>query len=156
MKLVLIILSFCFFFFSCSEEKNTKIGTIENSIAEKVIATCTNKASCVISLKEFTRFDWDKFYVFNYTYPAKFINNAIGMTYQYYQSDTRPWIFMKNDTVVYYENNPYLTEKPINNKVHFAFPDSLQFKLYTPKDSLFKVEIKSIEADIHIIVLHQL
>jgi hypothetical protein len=155
MKITITLIVAAMILCNCNGKQGFNAKTLENKISTEVNTTYFKNSDSIISLKDFTTFEWDKVYVFNYTFAPETIHSSIGLNYPYYQLNTRPWIFLKNDSIVYYENNPYETEKPINNKVHFYFPDSLKCKMYTIKDSLFKVEIKRVDADTKILVLHE-
>ena len=149
MKRFIYVITITFLFLNCNYKQ-----TVEKAIVEKVINDCAKK-ECIISLKEFTRFEWDKCYVFNYAQSDEVTDKALGRHYPFYdfKVDSRPWIFMKNDSIVYYENNPYDNERPFNNEVHFDFPDSIICKVYTSSDTLFKVKIDRVNDNLQIIIL---
>ena len=117
----------------------------EYSIEEKVytrINSCET-AVCKFSIKEFTPFDWDTAFLFTVPRSVEAINKKIGTTYAGYKEFTRPFIFLKNGSVIYYENNPSGLEGLLDNQIVFGNPDDTSIcKVVSAKENDFIGRIK--------------
>ena len=118
-------------FFSCK-------SSIEKRVARQA-NKCQNE-NCKVRVADLTDFQWDKMVVFNYSISDAVVNDAIWFDYKNYDDQTRPWIFIKNNRIVYAENNPAGIEGPVEGEVAFDGPDSLKFMVYTPKTAIFSVK----------------
>jgi len=116
-------------------------SSIEKEIARK--ASDCDDENCKIKITDFTDFQWDKMYIFNYAVPSDEVDQAIGVEYGNYEEFTRPWVFVKNNKIVYAENNPDDIETIVDREVVFDGPDSLRFMVYTPKKAIFRVKKKT-------------
>jgi len=119
----------------------TSVGC--KSSLEKRIANRADKCeNCKIRLVDFTNFQWDKMYVFNYSVSPDEVDNALGLEYSNddYEEFTRPWIFVKNNKVVYAEDNPYNIEGVVSDEVAFDQSDSVRVISYTPNTAVFKAK----------------
>jgi len=114
---------------------------IENEIAKKA-SVCNEE--CVIKLSDLTTFGWDKVYIFQALVPAEFIDEALGMHYEDYVEATRTIIFVKNNKIVYAENDPLGDKGPRDGDVVFTFTAGDRYQLLTPAQAVFSVTHKNL------------
>jgi hypothetical protein len=83
-------------------------NTLKNKIIGKVDHECGNnsKLSCVIILKDITKFKWDKMYLFGSWTTSDSIRKVIGFNYEGddAQDDYKRMLFTYGYNVVYEEN----------------------------------------------------
>jgi hypothetical protein len=115
-------------------------SSFESKIREKIISDSKTHYKVIFSLKDLTNFDWDKFYVFESSCNQKDINDGLGFEYPYYKASSRILVFLKNDKIMYHEENPQNEE---GSKLLFAHPDSTKYFRCTLGNSYFRVEEKS-------------
>jgi len=113
-------------------------NNVQKKIADKV--NDCNSSTCMITITQLTDFHWEKMIVFNYVVSLDEINKAIGTDYPYWEEYTRPIIFLYKKKIVHYENNRANLEHIIDGQVVFDYPDSLKYKVYTPRNSVFKAK----------------
>ena len=128
-------------FFACN--RNNK--TIEKQVIQDINRHIGDKNKHLLNIRKITNFNWDRLVVFNYAVSLETVNEAINSKYIHYREFTRPWIFLKDGKIVYYENNPSDVETLLNNQVLFEFPDSLKYQSYTPQNAIFRTEKKSFD-----------
>jgi hypothetical protein len=105
---LLICCFFCIIITSCNNNVS-----IENRIYEDL----KSGKKTVIDLKDYANTDWDKAYIFQSVLPHKEINKTLNTEYNHYVEFTRPFVFMKANKVVYYENLPTNIEKMTNGQL---------------------------------------
>ena len=114
-----------------------------NSIELKIIKKIKSCGTCKINLNEVTDFTWDKVYIFYNATPIEEIEKAIGCKYDNYKEFSRPWIFIKNNTIIYYENNPLDIENIKENEIIFYEEiDTLRYNIFYPSDLFIQIHKK--------------
>ncbi|RZJ74504.1 MAG: hypothetical protein EOO45_08365 [Flavobacterium sp.] len=99
---LLISCCFCLILISC---------TWDNYIDNKIYKTLKNEKVQFIDLNDYVDVDWDTAYLFQIPLSNDEIENIINTRYSHYVEFTLPFIFLKGDKVVYYENIPSNIEK---------------------------------------------
>ncbi len=105
---LLICCFFCIIITSCNNDVS-----IENRIYEDL----KSGKKTGIDLKDYVNTDWDKAYIFQSVLPHKEINKILNTEYNHYVEFTRPFVFMKDNRVVYYENLSTNVEKMTNGQL---------------------------------------
>ena len=114
----------------------------QRSIKDKILVSVQEnykKDSCVISMKDFTPFEWDKMYIFcNYS-GIEEVNDALEMDYPYFVDLVKQIIFMKSGKIVCHEEDygdpddiEYLKFLPPNKED--------EVMVFTKSTALFKVK----------------
>lgn len=130
-----------FIFFICNSGCNQNIEEKIRSQGQD----CAKKSNCKIVISEFTRFSWDKMFVFDSPQNLDAIEKAIGVQYsEYYKEFTRPIIFLKDNRIVHYENNEANIEDMVDGQVIFDYPDSIEYEVYTPNTAKFNMIQKTL------------
>jgi hypothetical protein len=80
-------------------------------------------------------------YVFNEPESTEVIDQAIGISYPYYEEFSRSIIFLNKRKIVHFENNESDIETATDGSVMFDYPDSLRYKAYTPNEVKFKFKV---------------
>lgn len=93
---------FCLVLISCSGD---------NSIESKIYKNLKKEKKEEIDLKDYTDVEWDTAYLFQIPLSHEEVNNILSTKYNHYVEFTRPFVFMKANKVVYYENLPSNIEK---------------------------------------------
>lgn len=92
-----IYLFVCFaMLFSCEKSNN--------SIAKTIFYDVLNNNKSEIDISDYTDFEWDVVYVFLVPVSLEEINRTIGVEYNHYEEFSRPIIFVKNNLVIFSEN----------------------------------------------------
>jgi len=128
-------------------------SSLKGDIFYKVARECgsTTKSKCTVILKEVTKFQWDKMYLFgSWTVPDS-VSKMIGFKYDGDEvpDDYRRMVFTFANRVVYQEDF-----KPFDyysSTLIFAVDgDSLRSQMtpyFTPEDAIFKVEKSKIKSN---------
>jgi hypothetical protein len=111
----------------------------ESIIRERIVKQCKPNSDCIISIKELTNFNWEKFYVFGVTTTLEDMNKALGFNYPYYKEFCRTLVFLENNQIIYHEENASNIERIENNEVVFNYSDSVKFACFTPSNAIFEV-----------------
>jgi len=133
-KFVLYVIAVMMLVANCTNKPN-----IEVTIRKQIEHECLND-SCTVNLNQALQFDWDKMVAFSDAAPPEVINDAIGIKYPNFVEFTRPFIFLKKNKIVHYENNILDNEGPIDGRVIFNHPDSVKYAIYFRKNTIFKVK----------------
>lgn len=104
------------------------------SIEDRIYKDLKSGKKTVIDLKDYSNTDWDKVYIFQSILPHKEINKILNTEYNHYVEFTRPFVFMKANKVVYYENLPTNIEKMTNGQ--------LVYKDLLNKDKFIEIDNK--------------
>src|SRR5207253_4459453 len=126
---------------SCGR-KSINPNSVEGKLVARINSTCQDSSVCTIRVRDVTKFDWDKMYVFKYTATSDQMNKAVGLPLPPYEEFERKIIFVGGGKVVYSEADPTDVEKPIDQEVVFYIPDDALYKSYG-RDSVFRVTKKS-------------
>src|SRR5712692_495649 len=98
---------------SCGSNKSIDPNSVEGKIAASIKTTCRGSRVCTIRIRDVTKFDWDKMYVFKYTATNDEIQKVVGIPLPHYNDFERKIIFVSGDKVVYSEADPTDVERPI-------------------------------------------
>ncbi|MDC9582933.1 hypothetical protein PSI15_15405 [Xenorhabdus sp. PR6a] len=97
---------------------------VKEAIAVYGDANCPMDQGCLVDLYKLTPFSWDRAYIFPVGADKKFIDEAIGMHYQFVDVGVK-YIFIKDNHIVYSEEYfPDLDYRDKNQVLpHFAGSD---------------------------------
>ena len=116
---------FCLFLVSCSGD---------NSIENKIYKSLKKEKKEYIDLKDYVNIEWDTAYLFQIPLSHKEIEDILNTKYNHYVEFTRPFVFMKANKVVYYENLPSNIEKMTDGQ--------LVYKDLLNEDKFIKISIE--------------
>lgn len=117
---------FCLFLISCNGD---------NSIENKIYKSLKKEKKEDIDLKDYVDIEWDTAYLFQIPLSHKEIDDILNTEYNHYVEFTRPFIFMKANKVVYYENLPSNIEKMTDGQ--------LVYKSLLNEDKFIKINIEN-------------
>ena len=118
----------------------SRSGLIERRVGERV-ESCKPDASCVIRIKDFTDFQWDKMYVFSYGAELSDIEAAIGTSFPNFVQFTRRLVFLKEGKIVYREDEPTDIEHAVDGEVSFTGMDTEPSHLmFTTETAVFSAK----------------
>lgn len=115
----------------------------QRSIKDKILTSVQEnykKDSCMISMKNFTSFEWNKMYIFcNYS-GIEEVNDALEMEYPFYDVDNlKRIIFTKSNKIVYHEENDIDPE--VAEYLKFLPPNKEdEVMVFTKATAIFKVK----------------
>lgn len=95
-----------FLLFSCNETSKSKIS-------QKINKEYTGE-NCEIDMSVIVSEDWDYFYIFKTNTSLEEINNILGFDYPYFEDIATRIVFIKNNSIVYHEDefpNPEKVKK---------------------------------------------
>jgi hypothetical protein len=121
-----------------------KSQNLENTIVEKIIENC-KKDSCSINIKEITKFDWDKMYIFKFNNTKTEIENILKIKVPKYSEFTKKTIFTLSGNIVYYEEGNLNVEGINDNEIVFIMPDSVKYACFSADSAKFYVNTKKIK-----------
>lgn len=116
---------FCSFLISCNGD---------NSIENKIYKSLKKEKKEDIDLKDYVNIEWDTAYLFQIPLSHKEIDDILNTEYNHYVEFTRPFVFMKANKVVYYENLPSNIEKMTDGQ--------LVYKSLLNEDKFIKINIE--------------
>lgn len=119
--------------------------SFESRIKEKIAADLKTHYKVILSLKELTDFDWDRLYVFDAHCSLKEINKVLGFDYPFYKEFSRILVFIKDEKIVYHEENAHSIEGIEDGEVIFSSNDTLKYSSYRKGAAFFRVENKKFE-----------
>ena len=114
----------------------------QRTITDRIVASLKDNAqpdTCIISMKDFTSFDWDKMYVFcNYTGVDE-VKRILKTNYSFDDWDEiEPIIFTKSHKIVYYEDLFVNPEKA--DPINFISVKGKDVMVFTKSTAIFKVK----------------
>ena len=124
---------------SCSEP------TVGSLVTEFIEKNCNDSSSCVVSIKDFTHFKWDKMYVFEYNVTDEEIEQELRQKFNEHSELVKRLFFLRGDSIVHYEEHEIDFERPAKNELHFydAFYNShKRIVAFTPTSAVFVVTRK--------------
>lgn len=133
------ILFISLFMISCSEP------TVGSLVTEFIEKNCNDSSSCVVSIKDFTHFKWDKMYVFEYNVTDEEIEQELRQKFNEHSELVKRLFFLHGDSIVHYEEHEIDFERPAKNELHFydAFYNShKRIVAFTPTSAVFVVTRK--------------
>ncbi|MEO6523928.1 MAG: hypothetical protein ABIN91_19750 [Mucilaginibacter sp.] len=136
MKHTLKYLLLALIFAGCASNNDN----VEQLIEKK--ADACKAADCTIKVADITSFKWDEMYAFNHPQPKQVIEKEIDMPYPDYQEGTRPLIFIYQNKIVHFENNPDGLTKDTKGQIIYNYQFALGCKLYKPQEAVFKVKVE--------------
>lgn len=123
--------------FKCSDHSLT----IESFARDVIEKECLTSQSCIVSISKLTHFEWDKMYVFEYNFSDEQIEQKIHHKFSRRLEFTKVWLFMRGDSIVYFEEHEIDFERP--TKRDLIFPKgSEKFAEFTPSSAVFNVSTK--------------
>lgn len=114
----------------------------QRTITDKILASLkdnTQPDTCIISMKNFTSFEWDKMYVFcNYAGVGQ-VENTLKMNYPFYDIDNlHRIIFTRRNKIVYHEEDLSGPEKA--SPINFISIKGKDVMIFTKSTAIFKVK----------------
>ena len=94
-------------------------GEINRGIAAEIRRSCVGAPNCKIAVKQITRFDWDKLYVFSSQMNESERSKVLGVKDDGFQELQQQLVFTKNGAVVYEESELADIETPSRDEVLF-------------------------------------
>jgi hypothetical protein len=120
MKKILYLI-FSFLLISCDD-------TSKSEISKKIYKECVTE-NCEINMGKIVSEDWDYVFIFKTNTSLEEINNELGFDYPYFEDIATRVVFVKNNKVVYHEDefpNPYKVKK---GEVIFDIGDKNSIKI---------------------------
>ena len=139
LKILIGVLLISLFMISCSEP------TVGSLVTEFIEKNCNDSSSCVVSIKDFTHFKWDKMYVFEYNVTDEEIEQELRQKFNEHSELVKRLFFLRGDSIVHYEEHEIDFERPAKNELHFydAFYNShKRIVAFTPTSAVFVVTRK--------------
>ena len=136
LKILIGVLLLSLFMISCSEP------TVGSLVTEFIEKNCNDSSSCVVSIKDFTHFKWDKMYVFEYNVTDEEIEQELRQKFNEHSELVKRLFFLRGDSIVHYEEHEIDFERPAKNELHFydAFYNShKRIVAFTPTSAVFVV-----------------
>ena len=133
------VLLISLFMISCSEP------TVGSLVTEFIEKNCNDSSSCVVSIKDFTHFKWDKMYVFEYNVTDEEIEQELRQKFNEHSELVKRLFFLRGDSIVHYEEHEIDFERPAKNELFFydAFYNShKRIVAFTPTSAVFVVTRK--------------
>ena len=122
---------------NCSDNSTT-IKALARDFIEK---ECKDSLNCIVSIPMLTPYEWDRMYVFEYNMTDEEINQVIHQKFRRHLELTKVWLFMRGDSIVYFEEHEIDFERP--TKRDLIFPKgSEKFAEFTPSSAVFNVSTK--------------
>ncbi|WP_290959148.1 hypothetical protein [Fibrobacter sp.] len=122
---------------NCSDNSTT-IKALARDVIEK---ECKDSLNCIVSIPMLTPYEWDRMYVFEYNMTDEEINQVIHQKFRRHLELTKVWLFMRGDSIVYFEEHEIDFERP--TKRDLIFPKgSEKFAEFTPSSAVFNVSTK--------------
>ena len=122
---------------NCSDNSTT-IKALARDVIEK---ECKDSLNCIVSIPMLTPCEWDRMYVFEYNMTDEEINQVIHQKFRRHLELTKVWLFMRGDSIVYFEEHEIDFERP--TKRDLIFPKvSEKFAEFTPSSAVFNVSTK--------------
>ena len=122
---------------NCSDNSTT-IKALARDVIEK---ECKDSLNCIVSIPMLTTYEWDRMYVFEYNMTDEEINQVIHQKFRRHLELTKVWLFMRGDSIVYFEEHEIDFERP--TKRDLIFPKgSEKFAEFTPSSAVFNVSTK--------------
>ena len=119
-------------------DNSTTIKALARDVIEK---ECKDSLNCIVSIPMLTPYEWDRMYVFEYNMTDEEINQVIHQKFRRHLELTKVWLFMRGDSIVYFEEHEIDFERP--TKRDLIFPKvSEKFAEFTPSSAVFNVSTK--------------
>lgn len=134
--------TFLILFISCNETSNSEIS-------QKIDKECIDM-NCEINMSSVIPEDWDYLYVFKVDTSLEEINNQLGFKYPYFEDLATRIVFVKNNTIVYHEDEFPNPEKVKKGELIFDIGDTNFVKVEREKaiflvfkeDDFLKLKLK--------------
>ncbi len=125
---------------SCKESQEYKSLEIERKFGNNIERNCRQNKDCVVAIKDVTDFSWDKLYVFDYGIDKYEIDKIVGINVNASDNNTRKLIFIKDNELVYLEQNLSIVDKAAEGEIIFLEMDRKNFAEYN-FNAQFKPEL---------------
>ena len=122
---------------NCSDNSTT-IKALAKDVIEK---ECKDSLNCIVSIPMLTPYEWDRMYVFEYNMTDEEINQVIHQKFRRHLELTKVWLFMRGDSIVYFEEHEIDFERPTKKDLIFS-KGSEKFAEFTPSSAVFNVSTK--------------
>ena len=122
---------------NCSDNSTT-IKALARDVIEK---ECKDSLNCIVSIPMLTPYEWDRMYVFEYNMTDEEINQVIHQKFRRHLELTKVWLFMRGDSIVYFEEHEIDFERPTKKDLIFS-KGSEKFAEFTPSSAVFNVSTK--------------
>ena len=129
---VLTLVVCCFILNGCREK------SVKWSIVTAIEKECQQADTCTVDLKGITNFAWDKLYLFDVS-GADDVDTVLGFHYPYFEDVASRIIFVKNNQVVYHEDEYPNPDKPPIANITFNLGGAHAY-VCTPKNATFGVK----------------
>ena len=114
-------------------------NSVSNQVTKYIDNNVNNDDYCTLSMKDITKFKWDKMLIYQVGSSKKAISDALGIEFKDSVDLMSGMIFIYNNKIVYQESIPYDPEKPSKLLIHvgelFGEPNNL---VLTPDNAVFK------------------
>jgi len=122
----------------------------DSQISKMIDKECVSN-DCEIVMSNIITEDWDFMYIFKTTISLDEINNRLGFEYPYFEDIANRVIFVKNNKIIYHEDEFPNSEKTKKGELIFNIGDVGFLKIPKEKaifkvskeDSYFKLKIKN-------------
>ncbi|MEZ5308335.1 MAG: hypothetical protein R2684_14410 [Pyrinomonadaceae bacterium] len=114
---------------NCSWNKSDKFN-LEKYIGDYLKIYCKGKSDCRFRLNEVTPFKWDKFYFFDASIEGHRIVEITGISVDYKENMKRKFIFVKNNRIVYFEENESDIESAVEGEINFQDADRKNYAVF--------------------------
>lgn len=122
---------------NCSDNSTT-IKALARDVIEK---ECKDSLNCIVSIPMLTPYEWDRMYVFEYNMTDEEINQVIHQKFRRHLELTKVWLFMRGDSIVYFEEHEIDFERPTKKDLIFS-KGSEKFAEFTPSSAVFNASTK--------------
>jgi len=119
-------------------DNSTTIKALARDVIEK---ECKDSLNCIVSIPMLTPYEWDRMYVFEYNMTDEEINQVIHQKFRRHLELTKVWLFMRGDSIVYFEEHEIDFERPTKRDLFFP-KVSEKFAEFTPSSAVFNVSTK--------------
>lgn len=112
------ILFICLFVISCTND-NTN-----SEISKKIRENCSNLSSCIVNFDDLIKDDWDYVLITNEQISLGELNELLGFEYPYFSDIGSRIIFVKDDKVVYHEDEFPQAETVLKGTLKFKLENN--------------------------------
>lgn len=132
-KISLIII--CAFAISCANDKT------DSKISKEITDKCPNLSSCLINFSDIIKDDWDYVLITNEQISLEELNKLLGFEYPYFSDIGSRIIFVKDNKVVYHEDEFPQAEKVLKGTLKFNLENN--FLKLKKENAKFRVTEKN-------------
>lgn len=117
----------------------------KDMLRNKIVDKCNKQTVCTINMNELTWFEWNKLFVFDESATYPLIKRELGLDFPEYKEFSRFILFILDDVIVYYEEEPYNPSGRKNNSVWFSLPIRESFMCFDKNSAIFEVRVNIID-----------